>query len=838
MAISDQDLRDFINAINESRVENKKILETISGGLDAITKAVAGGKSSLNNGAPNKSADPNVLLADAAAALTNTTTAIEKMLKTLADDKKSTDGVQLVFEPEQILLLGKTIGQHIAQSGGLGGRGGGGEGGGGEGGGGGGGGGGEGGGKRNSFADSRLRSEDVANITGNFDKFKEQLSSIWDDSNRTANEYIVGELQGMIRTFITGYTKFFTGKHGLDGFSKRFEDSMEASSRNLTTFTESLVHDFTLSRLSFTETIRSLTDDLTAGGRAFTYFGGTVGEYSAAMRELQNNVNWIGGSDMYATMSTQEQHDYLNGIYNTLVAQGITDRLNSEQVRDYARSQYITLTELSNLSGLSLKELRTLNAAGRSSTTELVARGLMTSEQASTLDRVMTSIGAMSPETLELVQQGVAAGPGGAAVPFQDNNAASMAQLGPAINDMMEIARYTTDADAIVRRFIGRLDLDAMNSVPMLANDDNMASRLNGLEAAQRERDARPAHEQYINRLLNRFKGWLDGDAPLAGFLTHVGSLAAGLLSLEAAVHANTLAQLGFFGKFRGLTNRLAGFGARGFGPGVAAAGEAMTGTARIAGMAAGILRVTVLLGGIVSILTDAFSLVSNWGDLDWTQIGGSLLTMIAKGLLVAGAIFFAGIPAVIAGVLAGIWFGIDALFDGWLTRKAQAFFTNILAAFDGPWLTDGLGWAKNRITDAVDCVGEWFDGIGEWFTNLKNDIVNFPRNFIDDMFRNNADMTPVAAEIISTESAAINRDLGNVRRARAATGSISLDPDIINSGFQAGPGNHIVLAAIEEGNRLHQEGNEQRGSGNRRLSNIEANGRVRTYDDSPVRET
>lgn len=811
MAISDQELRDFINAIGETNEQNKETLEKIEGGLSVIADALTGGKGARNNGSGNKSAT------EQSASTPGSASASEDV----ADDNPSGGGkgTVLLFEDSQIEKLGESIGRHIANRGGM--MGGGGEGG-GEGGAAAGGGG--------SAADAALMAKNVRLISGEMEDLQSSFRDLIKQIDIDLEEYIIRNIQDTLRDFQNTMVRYFSGDYGFEAINNRFESSLDASSRNLGDFTNNLIHDFSLSRDSFSETMRMITDDLSSGGRAFALYDGNMREFASDLQALRRSVG-TGMNGMYNTLSLEEQNDFLGRIYQTMAAQGITDRLNSESVQNYARRQYMALEEIAQMTGLTVKELSEMNDAARVTGNELVARGLMSEDQAQLFDAVATQIGGMNSEMLEFLNRGFARGPGAGITAYADDPAAlasGMAGMADAISRDIMSGMY--DRDEIISRMIDRMEqAPGLDGTPLAAIEGNMASMINSVILAQKENEER--QNNYFAAFFRRIQG-LANELPGVGLVTEVTSSIFGLLgsisALTTAVSLNTVALIANTPFGRRFTNFLARFGGVGtVGPN----GPMPLTFGRILGGLVGVLGKAVLVfGGIVSIGNDIHRMFTDWGNIDWEEIVGRSISTIAKGLLVVVATIgaaFLGIPAsivaLIAGGLAALWFGIDAFFDGAATRFVEGVLTSIVR-----FISEG-------VRNMIEGVQLMFSDAGPAIMNSMFSLIN---SMVPDWIKDIGGWVGIGgdrevSESISRETQEINRLVGETRAVRATFERNSIDNGLV-AASSAGS-NSRVVEALEEANRINRESLEQQHGQNRRLTDISNGVRSTTYDAAAV---
>lgn len=807
MAISDQELRDFINAIGDTNEQNKETLEKIESGLSVIADALTGGKGARNNSAGNKSANtPNGQTGD--------TPEPEA-------EPKGASPSELVFDDDQIEKLGESIGRHIANRGGMMGGGGGGDSGDSATGGAAGGG---------SAADAALMAKNVRLISGEMEDLQTSFRDMIKQIDIDLEEYIIRNIQDTLRDFQNTMVRYFAGDYGFEAIKNRFETSLDASSRNLGDFTNSFIHDFSLSRDSFSETMRMITDDLSSGGRAFALYDGNMREFATDLQELRRSVG-TGMLGMYNTLSLEEQNDFLGRIYQTMAAQGITDRLNSESVQNYARRQYMALEEIAQMTGMTVKELSEMNDAARVTGNELVARGLMSEDQAQLFDAVATQIGGMNSEMIEFLNRGFARGPGAGITAYADDPAAlasGMAGMADAISRDIMSGMY--ERDEIISRMVARMEqAPSLDGTPLAAIEGNMASMINSVILAQKENEERQSN--FFAGFFRRIQG-LSNEFPGIGLVTELASGIFGLFgsitALTSAVSLNTVALIANtpFG------NRLTRFLARFGGVGAVGPNGPMPLTfGRILGGLVGVLGKAVLIfGGVVSIGNDIYRMFTDWGNIDWEEIVGRSISTIAKGLLVVVATVgaaFLGIPAaivaLIAGGLAALWFGIDAFFDGAATRFVEGVFTSIVRLIsDGVrnmiegvqlMFSDAGPTIMNAMFGLISSmVPDWIKDIGGWFGMGESREVN---------------------ESINRETQEINRLVGETQAVRATVERTNIDNELIAT--SSAGNNTRVVEALEEANRLNRESLEQQHGQNRRLTDISNGVRSPVYDSGAV---
>jgi hypothetical protein len=745
MAISDKDLRELAQAMQEVIESNKKALDRVSDGLSQIAEGMK--DESLKSDKSGNNA---------------------KNAKTDDDGQ----GIRLQFSKENIEQLGESIGRHIARNGGMSGEGGG-EGGGGE----------PAGGR--SAAEAAQQAKNVSNITGLQEDLIKQLAKFGDNLQEDIQQYTIRQMQSVVRQITTAMSEFFSGQDAIRGFTDRFELALDSTSRNLGSFVDALHHDFTLVRMSFRETMRSITDDLSSGGRAFAIFGGTMEEYSEELRSLRQNINQ-GDVDMFRTMALAEQNDYLNKMYQTMVSQGITERLNSEEVRNYARNQYIALTDIQNLTGLSLKELQEMNSANQVVIDELVARGRFTEEQGAELTAATTAITAVMPEELRgLFNQGLQQGIAPAQIAFMDNNAATMANLGNAIDAMEAAISNGMTADEARGIFMSTIDWDALNNIPLTAIDGQMQSMLNSFRASYDEREAQ--RNGFLSEMSRRFDA-LFAEFPVLGVIRDVGSgifgvfnsiaaLNAAIIANTTAVTANTASQLGGLFGGRGLFRGL--FRATGISGAMSGIMSAARGLGKIL---PGLLRFGTVVAGAISIITDGIDLFRNFGNMDWTEVGGSILTMIGKGLLIAGAVLVGGIPGAVIAAIGAAFFGLDALLGGRLTDWVEDGFTWLLrqAGNIGVMLWNGFKAYMSFVTAPYRFL---FTKIGEFFTWLwESSPIRWIRQRLGLMNDTAAAETQSATDQINRETRQIVQRTGELRTAEARRSEAALDREAVEA--------------------------------------------------------
>lgn len=667
MPVSDSELRELTNTIKQVLDQNKAALDAVGAGLSDIAKNLK-----PRNQEQPKSKDPRT---NAKAGSTTKEKTYTK--KTEEEKEEAKEMFKHLAEAIGIHLRGADIGSGGGEEGGSGGRSGGG------------------------YAGAALLAENTRRISGAVEDLSNQMKGFTEDVIEDTDEYIIRRMQTVMRVVQNELTEFFSGETGLKNFQNRFTATLETSSRNLEDFVGSIQHDFSFTRTSFTEATRSIIDDLNNGGRAFAIYGGTMREYATELSALRGEIN-SDGVNMFRTMNLQDQDDYINRMYQTMVAQGITERLHSEEVREYARSQYMALNEIANLTGLSLKELQDMNQANQENIDEMVARGFYTDEQGAALTEVAAQLGAMSPYYRDLFEQALAAGPGGAMVPFQDNPQALLIGFPQAVDRLTRSIRNgNLNRDELVATMIDSLDANALSPAHMLALDGTMSRQTELLIAAERRRLAE--QNGWLERYFNSFTSAMDRMPGIGlardvvssvwGFVGSTEALFAAITANTVAVTANTLSQ-GFgltrllrplgtlIGSLAGPSAVQAGLAARGLAGagGVSArlAGsfaplyESLGAIGRtIARMGIGLARVSALATSVMAFF-DFFNVSDAERNIRSSFEHGvsgfvSNLGELAVKLGIVALALFAGLPGVI---IAGLYMLVDTLTGGWLSDQ------------------------------------------------------------------------------------------------------------------------------------------------------------------------
>jgi len=767
MAISDKDLRELAKIISDSAETNRNALESVATGLsDLIVLLKPQGNKSKKGGGDSSGDNSN--------SGGNETTLSNETIAKLSDALSTN--------------IGKAVGEHISRNSGISGGGSGGDD---EAGGGGGGGG---GGRRRSGPEARLLAQNQSAITGDIKNLKKMIYYSLATVQKTTSEYIIGRLEDTVRQLVNTMTDFASGKMALDGISNRFEQTADSLSRNLGGFVESFVHDMTLTRLSFGETMRSITSDLSNGGRAFAIYGGTVQEYSNDLQALRRNIN-SDGTNMFRTMQLDEQNDYLNRMYQTMVAQGITDRLNSEQVQNYARNQYLALADIQNLTGLSLKELQDMNRDNQNVIDELVARGMFTEEQGEQLTEATTAITAVMPEELRsLFNQGLAQGIAPAAIAFQGNDAALMAELGTAIDAMENAVASGMTADQARSIFLDTINWEALHGTSLTTIEGTLQSSLNSLRAAEERRAAQ--ENSFISVIRNQIDSLknthsiigvlIETASGIVGLIGTTGALVAAIAANIVALRRNTMAlalsanRPGNYGG--GLLGRLLGV---------------PRGLSLFRTLLSTFVRFSLVFGGLVSIGTDLVNLFQNWGNIDIHERIGSMVATGVKALFVGlGVALMAATSPIwatvgaIAALAASVWFAVDMFTGGWLTEKVQNIFTSISRAVRD-WATS-IDWNQFLMSTFIS---PWAMLISDTFALLpdamKRWLYDLP--IIGPILRRTGDLlgmdgaeqeTQRVIHQVEQDTESLSASLREFRTASANRETASLDRDVVETAY------------------------------------------------------
>lgn len=452
--------------------------------------------------------------------------------------------------------------------------------------------------------------------------------------NEFANEKIIQPL-----------SNFASGGFFLDQLEKRMESGADAASRNLGGVVDAFTNNFQSLWRGFNDydkTLKTITRNLQNNGTAYSTFQGGLGEFGKGLKSLKGNMNQI---NVDRNMNSEQQNDYLAGLYDQQVRMGISNKLETNFMKDTSVAQMAMFKRIANNTGRTVEEIIQANRQAELPKTaaDIVAQMGLSGQEATNITEALS---AFTPEQLAYYGS-----KGDLAKFMKDYRATGNLDFasGQMINSASEenkydVMQFTRSLGPVLARAMSgeRVDANQIQRDIARGSDAYMggAQAEGGVGLLLRPNmgagDANVTREQadklgqsgdeskgFIEGIINRMGRSLEG-VPFLKEIGAVGSGIAGLVvggeQLISAVKANTFAtwanttKLGLthFPGLKGLLGRLGGGGAAAAGAGAAgSAGGAAAGAGGAAAGAGGLAAGGLLagaLGGLAGLAGMVFS--------------------------------------------------------------------------------------------------------------------------------------------------------------------------------------------------------------------------------------
>lgn len=540
--------------------------------------------------------------------------------------------------------------------------------------------------------------------------------------NEFANEKIIQPL-----------SNFASGGFFLDQLEKRMETGADAASRNLGGVVDAFANNFQSLWRGFNDydkTLKTITRNLQNNGTAYSTFQGGLGEFGKGLKNLKGNMNQI---NVDRNMNSEQQNDYLAGLYDQQVRMGISNKLETSFMKDTSVAQMAMFKRIANNTGRTVEEIIQANRQAELPKTaaDIVAQLGLSGQEATNVTEALSSF---TPEQIAYM------GSKGDLSKFMKDLSAT-GNMDFAAGQMINAASEENKYDVMqFTRSLGPVLARAMSGERVDPNQlqRDYARGMGGyVDGAQGEGgtglflrpnmgagDANVTREQAdkLSQSGDESKGFIEGIGNWFGrtmegmpFWKEAGALisgAAGLIvggeQLITAVKANTFAtwanttKLGLthFPGIKGLLGRLGGLLGRGgavaagasaagsAGGAAAGAGGAAAGAAGAGGMAGGGLLAGAL-GGLAGLAGMVFSNVhlakqKNESFFGGREGEGGLLSSRASGYAgstASGALVGAAIGSIVPvvgtaiGAVVGGAVGLisAAVVDNWDKIKSGA---------------------------------------------------------------------------------------------------------------------------------------------------------------------
>ncbi len=429
--------------------------------------------------------------------------------------------------------------------------------------------GGTGGGYSSTARDKQLAKLKQREIEGQWEALL-NIERLREDSFETFKTLLTQQ----ITTFFAGpVTEFLSGNMFQQHVSEILRNQSSNVSRMFGDITDAIIHDFSATFgqagkniMSFSATVKAITDDLSSGRRTYASYMGSFSEYGMELRSVRKSIDKALGPNgsLYNFADGDTQTELLQTIYSENIRQGRNIALDSKEMRDQAIKRQESLKTIAKFTGQSFEELVKMNAKD----TELddaLYRSKMTKEGQNAFREFYTSLTDERQKKLALLSlQSQEFGAGD----FKTKIAMEMPEAIGAVGDGNQMAATMAEISAMMER--GEKIRLADWHKAMNRNQDyinkNVYSGIaggfspTGFEEAMKNslklgQDPGEDDANLIARAMNKFRAWVD-DSPLASvgkWLSGPAGLINAMMTNTVATHANTVALGGwsFMGLFK-----------------------------------------------------------------------------------------------------------------------------------------------------------------------------------------------------------------------------------------------------------------------------------------------
>lgn len=373
--------------------------------------------------------------------------------------------------------------------------------------------------------------------------------------------------------------RLFDGSLALEYFTHRLKEGADAASRNIGSIEDQFKSILHGNDLNFGPILEDIKRNLSTSGNAFLLSGESVQKFGQQMDEARHGV--IKTSD-YALINSDQQSDLLAKVYEELVGQGISGRIDSTAVQNLAGKQFDQLKIVARMTGRTVDELMKMNSQHQVDLQQSIAQGYISNDRAAvatSLDQMLAQFkDPMSEAIRDAISKGIMYN-GNVAVGVSDDLRATLVKsntLGAVQNVVDQLMNGKSEDVVGMLRQLGRAGArgtfgqnqkvlegtPAATALPFF----NKLANLNPQDQVQENREHDTTIESYIGKMdeyLKRHSQMFN--ALLAGLSAIFGTATLAVMGAHtAAMIQHSLALMGSTGLFKKLGGLLGGKGGNG----------------------------------------------------------------------------------------------------------------------------------------------------------------------------------------------------------------------------------------------------------------------------------